>query len=83
MWYQTYTGNSFLRFDSGLTDANRFLIFYFDTGLRFLARNTHLYVDGTFDTVPSLFFQLYTINSDILGFTFPCIYVFAHVAPIM
>ena len=71
----TYTGNEFLRFDSGPFDANRVIIFYSDLGLKSIARSNQLYADGTFDTVPRLFFQLYTIHADIFGYTFPCVYV--------
>ncbi len=50
------SGDAFLRYDSGLTDPNRILVFYTDQGLRSLAANSYLYADGTFDTVPSIFF---------------------------
>lgn len=86
----TISGDIFLRWDSGINDPNRILIFYSDTGnnnlnrvllfkfvlgIKTLSRSSQIFADGTFDTVPKIFFQLYTIHADIFGYTFPCIYV--------
>ena len=42
--------------------------------LKILARSNQVYGYGTFDTVPRIFFQLYTIHADVFDYTFPCIY---------
>ena len=70
---RTISGDLFLKFDSGAYDANRVIIFYSDIGLRSLCRSTQIFADGTFDTVPRIFFQLYTIHGDVFGYTFPCV----------
>lgn len=54
-------GELFLQFDSGPQD-NRMLIFSTKRNLQLLARSEHWYADGTFKTVPLLFYQLYTIH---------------------
>ena len=75
----TLIGEPFLHYDSGSTDPNRILVFYSDSGLASFASSAHLYADETFDTVPRIFFQLYTIYADIFGCTFPCVYIlFSH-----
>ena len=72
---KTYLGEDFLRYDSGVNDPDRILIFYSDNGLRSLVRSAQIFADGTFDTVPNIFFQLYTIHGQIFDYTFPLVYV--------
>ena len=57
----TVKGDPFLLYDSG-SDVNRMIIYSTRDNLRCLARADHWYVDGTFKTVPLLFYQLYTIH---------------------
>jgi hypothetical protein len=75
LYNTTLTGELFPKYDFGPLDPNRILIFYTDQGLRSFANSAYLFSDGTFDTVPGIFFKLYTIHTNIFGFTFPCIYI--------
>lgn len=56
-----FKGEIFLMHDSGPGDE-RFLIFCTQQNLEFLMRSDVLLMDGTFDIVPPLFTQLYTIQ---------------------
>lgn len=71
----TSLNQPFLQFDSGVTDPNRILIFYTIPTLRYLSRSNILFMDGTFRTVPTLFYMLYSIHGKVGGFVFPLIYV--------
>src|ERR1700733_10820693 len=74
--YQTLeNGEIFLLHDSGNVDPNRILIFGTDRTMNLLQQSPHWFMDGTFKSVPELFFQLYTIHSLASGDAIPCLYV--------
>lgn len=57
----TAEGDQFLQVDS-FADNSRMLLFGSQKGLDFLAGCPHWYMDGTFDTLPPQFMQLYTVH---------------------
>lgn len=67
------SGELFLQYDSGPED-NRLLIFSTKRNLQLLARSEHWYADGTFKTVPLLFYQLYTIHGFKDKISIPLVY---------
>ena len=69
----TNAGAPFLRYDSG--DQDRILIFATDERLTLLENNTDWFIDGTFDAVPLIYTQLFTIHAKIQGKVIPCVYV--------
>ena len=70
----TNAGTPFLRYDSG--DQDRILIFATDEKLDLLENNTDWFIDGTFDTVPLIYTQLFTIHARVQGGkVIPCVYV--------
>ena len=70
----TNAGAPFLRYDSG--DQDRILIFATDEKLTLLENYTDWHIDGTFDTVPLIYTQLFTIHARVNGKVIPCVYVF-------
>ncbi len=71
----TNAGDPFLRYDSG--DQDRILIFATDERLALLENNDHWFIDGTFDAVPLIYTQLFTIHARLPGGKIiPCVYVF-------
>ena len=68
-----HLGEDFLRYDSGVNDPDRILIFYSDNGLQSLVRSAQIFADGTFDTVPNIVFHLCTIYGQIFDYTFPLV----------
>jgi len=56
------------------TDDGRALIFASDEQLELLSASKNVYMDGTFKTVPSLYYQLYTIFVKVDHYTFPVFY---------
>lgn len=73
----TTTGEQFLQFDSGAHDDNRWLMFYSRNALEKLCASRMVLCDGTFKTVPSMFYQLYSLHGVVRDFTFPLVYVLA------
>lgn len=71
---ETLSGEPFLRFDSGQDDPDRILIFTTNAGLKDLARSRILVSDGTFKTVPDVFYQLYTLHGEVMGKLYPLVY---------
>ena len=59
--------------DSGPTDKNRILVLGHEDFYPVLAQKL-LFGDGTFDVVPHIFFQLYTLHARVGGSYPPCIY---------
>lgn len=49
---QLPSGESFLKYDSGPNDPNRFLVFGSNAGIEFLQGSSAFMVDGTFDAAP-------------------------------
>ena len=70
----TVTNNNapFLVWDSG--DNDRILIFATEEKLRLLQNTEHWFADGTFDTVPNIYSQLYTFHAMIQGMVVTCLY---------
>ena len=70
----TVTDNNelFLVWDSG--DNDRILIFATEEKLRVLQNTEHWFADGTFDTVPNIYTQLYTFHATINGNVITCLY---------
>ena len=60
-------------YDSGPI-AIRMLIFGTQENLNLMERSPHWFLDGTFKTAPSIFFQLYTIHALVSERTIPCVY---------
>ncbi|XP_043267660.1 uncharacterized protein [Venturia canescens] len=63
----------FLLYDKGAVE-NRMLIFGTQENLQLLASAEHWYADGTFDSCPSIFAQLYTIHANIENRIVPLVY---------
>jgi hypothetical protein len=59
-------GCLFLRYDSGVNDSERFLLFFDQNCKRYLKFVKKIMVDGTFWSVPSSFCQLVTFNGCLL-----------------
>lgn len=76
---KTAKGEDFLLFDNA-NENDRMLIFGTKENLRILKECTDLFCDGTFDVVPNLFSQLYTIHGMLFEpfQSFVIISTFAH-----
>lgn len=70
----TISGQQFLLYDSGVADVNRILIFGSPDAVTLLEQSADWFGDGTFKTVPEIFYQLYTVHALVLHNVFPCIY---------
>lgn len=70
----TLNGQEFLLFDSGYGDENRILIFASRRNLQLLARSENWYADGTFKTVPHLFYQIFTLHGFKNNLSLPLVY---------
>ena len=68
----TNAGDPFLRWDSG--DEDRILVFVSQEKLNALENNAEWFMDGTFDCVPLIYGQLFTIHALIGGVVVPCVY---------
>lgn len=71
----TIVGEAFLQYDSGIDDPDRFIMFYTLSSLEKLCASRMVLCDGTFKTVPSMFYQLYSLHGIVHEHTFPLIYV--------
>lgn len=72
---RTKNGDIFLQHDSGMDEnGDRYILFYTRENLKKLCGSRIILCDGTFKTVPSIFFQLYSIHAVFMGYTFPLIY---------
>lgn len=71
----TQRNEDFLVQNSMDDDGHRLLIFTTKRNLRVLSRCEHWLCDGTFQTVPLVFFQLYTVHGLHDTKTFPLIYI--------
>lgn len=74
---RTLNGEMFIQFDSGADDENRFIVFYTVKNLERVVSSRMILCDGTFKTVPGIFYQLYTIHANVLNYTFPLVYCLA------
>lgn len=71
---RTLNDEVFLQYDSGMDDPDRIVIFYTIRCLTYLCNSRKKFADGTFKTVPDIFYQLYTIHGVIFDSVFPLIY---------
>ena len=71
-YQNTAKGDKFLLYDS--KDDDRVLIFGTKKNLELLSNSTTWMMDGTFQTVPALFYQLYTIHGEIRDAYFPLVF---------
>lgn len=71
---RSLNGQQFLQYDSGSDDVDRFIVFYTTNDLERLCNSRMILGDGTFKTVPSMFFQMYTFHGIVNGYTFPLVY---------
>lgn len=68
----TENGVRFLQYDSKGED--RFLIFMTPRCMQYLSEAETWFMDGTFQTVPSIFYQLFTIHVGIGQTVVPCLF---------
>ena len=68
----TLSGERFLLCDD--RDADKIVMFATQENLKLLSEANSIYMDGTFEVCPSMFYQLYTINAFIHGKQFPLLY---------
>lgn len=71
---RTAKDENFLLYDSG--GSQRKFIFGTKKNLDVLAACNEWFIDGTFDTVPKLFLQLFTIHGKWEGIVLPLVYTF-------
>lgn len=74
MYCTTAKDEQFLLYDSG--GPQRKFIFGTEKNLGILAACNEWFMDGTFDTVPKLFLQLFTIHGKWEGKVLPLVYIF-------
>ena len=61
-WTKTASGESFLLAEDGSGD-DKIVVFATDTNIKILCEADTIYVDGTFQTCPKLFYQIFTIHA--------------------
>ncbi|KII62285.1 hypothetical protein RF11_07566 [Thelohanellus kitauei] len=71
----THRNERFLLSDTYQVDTGRIIIFCTDRGKQLMSRSNRVFFDGTFKTVPEIFYQLFTIHCDISGNVLPCAFV--------
>ena len=72
-WTQTIAGEPFLLAEDGDGD-DKIIIFSTDANIRYLSEADKIYVDGTFQTCPRLFYQIITVHAFINRKQFPLVY---------
>lgn len=70
----TCKGEHFVLFDSGQGDEDRIIVFGTASNLVRLVSCDKWFADGTFRTVPNLFYQLYSIHGMLEDEIFPPVY---------
>ena len=73
-WVQTTTGQPFLIAEDGI-DEDKLIIFASDGNLRQIAEAECLFVDGTFQVCPRIFYQIFTIHARVNGIHVPLAYL--------
>ncbi|KII69945.1 hypothetical protein RF11_15729 [Thelohanellus kitauei] len=71
----THRNERFLLSDTYQVDRGGIIIFRTDRGKQLMSRSNRVFFDGTFKTVPEIFYQLFTIHCDISGNVLPCAFV--------
>ena len=74
-WVKTPSGESFLIAEDGDGD-DKLIIFGTDKNIELLCESDTIYVDGTFQTCPILFYQIFTMHAFKHGKQYPLIYAF-------
>ena len=64
-WAETANGQQLLIHDSGPGSNQRVIVFANSEGIRHLTTKGEWFMDGTFDTAPKLFTQLYIIQAKL------------------
>ncbi|XP_003740080.1 uncharacterized protein LOC100898251 [Galendromus occidentalis] len=73
----TTSGEKFLHHDSGLGDPKRLIVFATHRNIELLKHCNEWFMDGTFKSCPSIFYQMFTIHVKLMsGKTVPVIYSF-------
>lgn len=67
-------GAPFLLHNSGVTDAERFIMLRSPDTLALLGTSRQWFADGTFKVAPALFYQLYTVHCKVNGAVIPAVY---------
>ena len=70
----TRCGESFLTHKSDAQDEGRILICTIYENIQYLNTSATLFSDGTFETAPTQFTQLFTVHGVVLDYTMPLIY---------
>ena len=73
---QDLRGEMFFRYDSGINDESRIIIFATKYKEGFICKTNTWLIDGTFKTAPLGFYQILTIHGYFLGRSYPLIYIF-------
>ncbi|KAG0442470.1 PKS-NRPS hybrid synthetase [Dictyocoela muelleri] len=68
-------GNIFMRFRSGYSDTNRFIIFMSEYKMKFIQSIDTFVIDGTFRSAPQGFHQLLVIHGCLFGKTYPFLFI--------
>ncbi|KAG0441981.1 hypothetical protein DMUE_0644 [Dictyocoela muelleri] len=69
------TNNDFLRYDSGITDESRFIIFIHTEKEKIFKNVKFISIDGTFKSVPRTFYQCVVIHGMLLSKSWAFCYV--------
>ena len=69
-WTKTPSGEDFLMAKDGQGE-DRLIMFATEVNIKLLCEAQTIYVDGTFQTCPSLFYQIFTIRAFKNGRQFP------------
>ena len=72
-WSITHAGERFLRTEDG-EGNDKIITFSTADKLKHLSESEKIYVDGTFQTCPKLFYQIFTLHSMKYGKQFPFAY---------
>jgi hypothetical protein len=66
----------FLQYDNGDTTGGRIQIFFTRINAEMITAAVELHFDGTFKTVPIMFFQLLTVQAVVKSGIYPCAFIF-------
>ncbi|KII64467.1 hypothetical protein RF11_03874 [Thelohanellus kitauei] len=74
-YQMTEAGDRFLFFDDSSIQNNRVIIFMSDSCSDILSTSKHIYFDGTFKTIPNIFYQMFSIHASKHDSIVPCAYI--------
>ena len=72
-WTRTHSGAQFLFAEQG-NEEDKIIIFKTADNIRYLSNADRIYMDGTFQTCPNLFYQIFTCHAFKHGKQFPYMY---------